>query len=139
LQAAPCGRRAIGEHAHRNIVFPDAIDPAGQMVFGAEGGFQEPVDDFTVGERFLLSALTRRDRRDFGRNRLRPDHRIACDCRQSARGYREKSLHARNMYRVVARMERSEIRGTVVASSRISRSLSSGAHSRDPLAPSGLR
>jgi hypothetical protein len=41
---------------------------------------------------------------------------------------------------LVARMECSEIREVArVDAARIARSLSSGAHSRDPLAPSGLR
>jgi hypothetical protein len=35
-------------------------------------------------------------------------------------------------------MERGEIREAAKKESRIARSLSSGAHSRDPLAPSGL-
>ena len=45
------------------------------------------------------------------------------------------------VHRFVARMERSAIRVLLLAekSPRISRSLSSGARSRDPLAPSGLR
>jgi hypothetical protein len=46
---------------------------------------------------------------------------------------------ARKAAKAVAWIERSEIRGGASEDSRISRSLSSGAHSRDPLVQSGLR
>src|SRR5947209_11916558 len=58
---------AVGEHAYRNVVFPDAIDPASQMIFGAKGGLQEPFRDLTIGKNLLFSALTRGDRRDLAR------------------------------------------------------------------------
>ena len=44
----------------------DAIDPAGQMEFGAEGGLEKSVDDFAVGESLPLGALARGDGRVFG-------------------------------------------------------------------------
>ena len=39
------GAVAVGEHPHRHVVFPDAVDPAGQMIFGAERGLEKSVDD----------------------------------------------------------------------------------------------
>ena len=34
---------AVGEHPHRHVVFPDAVDPAGEMKFGAERGLEKAV------------------------------------------------------------------------------------------------
>ena len=59
---------AVGEHPHRPVVFPDAVDPAGQMIFGAERGLEKSVDDFAVGESLLLGALARGDGGNFGRS-----------------------------------------------------------------------
>lgn len=44
---------AVGENAHRRIVFADAVDSSCEVVFGAERGLQEAVDDLTVGEGFF--------------------------------------------------------------------------------------
>src|SRR5947209_13039200 len=58
---------AVGEHAHRNVVFPDAIDPASQMIFGAKGGLQESFRYLTIGKNLLFRALARRDRWNLAR------------------------------------------------------------------------
>ena len=60
---------AIGEHAHRHIVFADAVDLAGEMVFRTESRFQEAVDDLLVGECLLLGALARGDAGNIRRRR----------------------------------------------------------------------
>jgi len=57
---------AGGEHAHRPIVLSDAVDAAGQVIFGAERDLEEADGDFTVGEGFLFGALARSDGGDFG-------------------------------------------------------------------------
>jgi hypothetical protein len=60
---------AVGEHPHRHIVFPDAVDPSGEMIFGAKGGFEKSVRDLGVGETLLFRALARGDSGNFGRGR----------------------------------------------------------------------
>ena len=49
------------------VVFPDAVDPAGEMIFGAERGLEKAIDDFAIGEGLLLGALTRGDGGILGR------------------------------------------------------------------------
>jgi hypothetical protein len=51
-------RAAGGEDPHRHVVFSDAIDPAGEMIFGAERGLEESVCYLAVGEGLPLGALT---------------------------------------------------------------------------------
>ena len=63
---------AVGEHAHRNVIFADAVDPARQMIFRPETRLQEAFDDFGVGEALLLRALAGGDGRDLRGKRLRP-------------------------------------------------------------------
>ena len=53
---------AVGEHAHRHLIFADAVDAAGEMIFGAERDLQKAFDDLAVGEALLLGALALRDR-----------------------------------------------------------------------------
>ena len=59
------GTIAFGEHAHRRDIFADAVDPAGELEFRAEGGLEKALDDLGVGETFLLRALARGDGGDF--------------------------------------------------------------------------
>ena len=66
------GAVAVGEHPHRRVVFPDAVDAAGEMIFGAEGGLEKTLDDLAVGEDLLLAALALRDGRNFGSGGRRP-------------------------------------------------------------------
>ena len=68
---------AGGEYPHRPVIFADAIDPAGQMKFGAERGLEKPVGDFAVGESLLLGALARGDGGIFGAVR-RSGHAAEC-------------------------------------------------------------
>jgi len=35
------GAGAVDEYPHRHLVFPDAVDAAGKVIFGAEGGLQK--------------------------------------------------------------------------------------------------
>ena len=49
---------AVGEHAHRPVVFADAVDPAGEMVFGAEGGLEEAVE-ISLSVKVVFSARWR--------------------------------------------------------------------------------
>ena len=44
------GPGAVGEHPHRPVIFADAVDAAGEMIFGAERGLQKAFDDLAVGE-----------------------------------------------------------------------------------------
>ena len=53
----PVGAVAVGEHPHRHVVFADAVDPAGEMEFGAERSLEETFGDLGVGEAFPLGAL----------------------------------------------------------------------------------
>jgi hypothetical protein len=78
---------AVDEHPHRVIVFPDAVDPAGQLEFGAERGLEESFRDLAVGERLLLGALARGDGRDFGGGSRRHDDVAECDGKQSERNF----------------------------------------------------
>ena len=61
------GAVAVGEHPHRPVVFADAVDAAGEMIFGAERGLQKAFDDLAVGEDLLLGALALRDGGNFRR------------------------------------------------------------------------
>ena len=63
---------AFGEHPHWRVVFPDAVDAAGEMIFGAERGLEKPFDDLTVGEDLLLGALALCDGGDFSQGEHRP-------------------------------------------------------------------
>ena len=63
------GTGAVREHAYRRVVFADAVDASGKMIFGAEGDLQKAFDDFAVGEDLLLGALAVRDRGDIRRCR----------------------------------------------------------------------
>jgi hypothetical protein len=56
---------AVGEYPDRRNIFPDPVDPAGQLEFGTKGGLQEPLDDLAIGEIFLLGTLARGDRGNF--------------------------------------------------------------------------
>ncbi len=78
---------ALGEHPHRRIVFSDAVDPAGQVILGAEGGLEKSVGDLAVGECLLFSALTRCNRRNFSRRNWRPGTALERDAGQSDREY----------------------------------------------------
>ena len=88
------GAGAVGEHPHRRVVFADAVDAAGEMIFGAERGLQKAFDDLAVGEDLLLGALALRDRGNFGggrraatrirRARRRPERLRASIGRKSA-------------------------------------------------------
>jgi hypothetical protein len=65
---------ALGEDAYRKLVFADAVDAAGEVIFGAEGGLEKTVDDLAIGEALLLGALARGHGRRFagaGIRRLR--------------------------------------------------------------------
>src|SRR6185437_4041471 len=50
---------AGGEYPHRPVVFPDAVDPAGEMIFGAERGLEKSVCYLAVGEGRPFSAPSR--------------------------------------------------------------------------------
>ena len=76
---------ALGEDPHRHVVFPDAVDPAGQMEFGAEGGLEKPFDDLGVGEGLLFGALARGDGGDFGAGRRQPGGAFKADRSQADR------------------------------------------------------
>ena len=54
------GAGAVDEHPHRRVVFADAVDAAGELVFGTECRLQEAFDDLAVGKDLLLAALARR-------------------------------------------------------------------------------
>ncbi|MGY4189231.1 YD repeat-containing protein [Bradyrhizobium sp. USDA 4459] len=56
------GSVGLGEHAHRSVELADAIDAAGEVVFGAERSLEKAVGDFRVGKALLLGALARDDR-----------------------------------------------------------------------------
>jgi hypothetical protein len=62
---------AVGEYPHRSGIFPDPVDAAGELKFGAEGGLQEAVDDLAVGKVLPLGALARGDRGNFRCGRRR--------------------------------------------------------------------
>jgi hypothetical protein len=83
------GTGAVGEHAHRHLVFADAVDASGKMIFGAEGDLQKAFDDLAVGEDFLFGSLAVGDRRDIRRCRRRrrdfAERKDAQDCHQDAR------------------------------------------------------
>jgi hypothetical protein len=81
---------AIGEYPHRHVVFPDAIDPAGEMIFGAERGLEKSVNDLAVGEDLPFRALTRCDGGIFGRFGRRRDHGDECDAGQDDREHRQE-------------------------------------------------
>src|SRR5258708_12880877 len=59
------GPAAVREHPHGHVVFSDAVDPARQMILGAEGGLQKSFDDFGVAETGLLPPLPPATARDF--------------------------------------------------------------------------
>ena len=65
------GPGAVGKHPHRPVKFADAVDAAGKMVFGAERGLEEAVDDLAVGEGLFLDALALRDGGNIGEGRAR--------------------------------------------------------------------
>ena len=77
------GPGAVGKHAHRRVVFPDAVDAAGEMVLGAESGFQETLDDLAVGEDLRLGALALGDGGNFGGCGRRHKHLAERDGSQS--------------------------------------------------------
>ena len=79
------GAVAVGKHPHRRVVFPDAVDAAGEMIFGAEGGLEETLDDLAVGEDLLLGALARSDGGNFGGGGGRHDAVAERDGGQSGR------------------------------------------------------
>ena len=81
------------------LIFPDAVDAAGEMILGAERGLEEAVDDLAVGEGLLFRALTRCDRRNFGHGNGRPDHGVAGDRSQ---GDREHPSVRRSVHRIDA-------------------------------------
>ena len=76
---------AVGEHPHRHVVFPDAVDPAGQMIFGAERGLEKAFDDFAVGKTLLLGALARGDGRNFAGGGRGPDSAVEREAGQHDR------------------------------------------------------
>jgi len=69
------GARAVDEHAHRSVIFSDAVDAAGEVIFGTEGGFQKTVGNFGIGEDLALHALACGDGGNFRRRRRRCDRR----------------------------------------------------------------
>ena len=79
------GTGAVGEHPHRRLVFADAVDAPGKMIFGAEGGLQKALDDLAVGEDLLLGALALRDCRNFRDRRRRHQGFAECDCGEGRR------------------------------------------------------
>ena len=81
------GAVAVGEHPHRHVVFPDAVDPAGQMIFGAERGLEKSVGDLAVGEGLLFRALARGDGGNFGGGGRRPGKAVERDGGQGDREY----------------------------------------------------
>ncbi len=68
------GPGAVGKHPHRPVIFADAVDAAGEMIFGAERGLQKTFDDLVVGEGLLLGALALRDGGNVRENRARHQH-----------------------------------------------------------------
>jgi len=82
--------RAVGEHPDRRGVFADAVDPAGEMEFGAERGLEEAVEDLGVAESRSFAPLLGGDRRRVsggrGRRRGRADRRDQDDREQSSNG-----------------------------------------------------
>src|SRR6516225_7229473 len=56
-------------------LFADAVDAAGEVIFGTEGSFQKTVDDFGIGEDLALHALACGDGGHFRRRRKRYDGR----------------------------------------------------------------
>ena len=81
------GTAAIGEHPHRRLVLSNAVDPAGEMVLGAERGLHKSFDDLAVGERLFFNALARCDSGDFRGCRWRRDDAAERDYSQSGREY----------------------------------------------------
>jgi hypothetical protein len=71
------------------LIFPDAVDPSGEMILGAERGLEEAVDDLAVGKRFLFRALALRDGGNFGRRKRRPDDGRKRDAGQNDRNNSE--------------------------------------------------
>jgi hypothetical protein len=59
---------AVDKHPHRAVIFPDPVDPAGQVVFGAECGFEKPFCYLGVREVFFLNPLSRNDSGILGGN-----------------------------------------------------------------------
>jgi hypothetical protein len=55
LRPAPLAA-AVGEHPYRHHIFADAVNPAGQMIFGTEGGFQKTFDDLSIGKKLLFRS-----------------------------------------------------------------------------------
>lgn len=80
---------AVGEHTDRSVVFADAVDPAGEVIFGAKGRFQKTFDDLAVGEGLLLRVLARHDAGNIRRSRGG-----SCREREEARGCHERSQRA---------------------------------------------
>ena len=79
------GTGAVGEHPHRRLVFADAVDAPGKMIFRAEGDLQKAFDDLAVGEDLLLGALALRDCRNFRDRRRRHRGFAECDCGEGRR------------------------------------------------------
>ena len=96
--------RSVGEHAHRHLIFADAVDPAGEMILGAERGLEKSVDDLAVGEGLLFGALARRDRRNLGRREAGRIDGVTAPCRpKRLRKHREeRSLQRPAEMRVIA-------------------------------------
>jgi len=65
LASAPCGRPGCRRrtNAHGQVVFSDAVDAAGQVIFGAETRFQNPS---TISRRWKENRLCRALTRDHG-------------------------------------------------------------------------
>ena len=82
------GPGAVGKHPHRPVIFADAVDAAGEMIFGAECDLQKAFDDLAVGEDLLLGALALRDGRDVRESRARQKGFAE---RDGAKGRRQRS------------------------------------------------
>jgi hypothetical protein len=94
---------AIGEHPHRHVVFPDPIDPAGEMIFGAERGLEESFRYLAVGESLPLGTLTRCDGGIFSQYRRRRDHGVERNGGENDREHpREIGRPARSAHRIDA-------------------------------------
>ena len=81
------GPVAVGEHPHRPVIFADAVDAAGEMIFGAERGLQKAFDDLAVGEDLFLGALALSDGGNIRECRARQEDFAE---RDGAQGRRER-------------------------------------------------
>ena len=87
----PVAAVAVDEHAYRQIVFSDAVDTSGKMIFGAERGLQKPIDDLAIGERLFLGALLGGDDGDFRRRRRQPGRNAKRSARDDDREILKRS------------------------------------------------